>query len=163
MNVVEEPLPLLRHTSEPQMIGHESGVHHHSLGFQMPTPVQEAIVNLPQDPIPPGFELLVALLDHLRKQNRPKPLRSYVSGALVQLDPEVYHKAWDKYENISATKAKFSWYSDLAKKWGLIELGGLQGGAWMSLCPQWHGRGISLGLIYFRDNKPYITRPAAHL
>lgn len=172
-------------SDEPLPITHEAVAPHHSMGVQVPTPeLGTGIVDLhPQDaqlhpvhepipavvqeedapePVPPGFEILVALLDHLRVQDKERPLRSYISGMLTQLDPGVYLRAQGMYGHLGITP-RFSWYTSVALHKGLIDLGGKQGNADIALHPQWHGRGIALGLIHFRNGKPYITRAAADI
>lgn len=101
----------------------------------MTLPTRAEVQRTPLPQIPAPFTLLVAVLDRLRIEGQNRPLRSHVSIALMHRNPRVYEQAG---------VVKFKQYSEIAQELRLIELGGLQGGAWISLRPQWHGSGLLL-------------------
>ncbi len=74
------------------------------------------------------FYTLIQILNTHRLNGRPQPLRSAIGLELSTLDNTVY-------KNAGVTK--FKEYAELAVKAGVIELGGKDGSAWISLRPEW--------------------------
>ncbi|THH33908.1 hypothetical protein EUX98_g305 [Antrodiella citrinella] len=81
-------------------------------------------------PLERHFLPLVHVLEELRGQGIYQPLRSTVALSIVKLDSRVYQ---------NAKVAKWKPYADLAYKAGVVELGGAEGTAWISLLPEWRG------------------------
>lgn len=96
------------------------------LSFQL----TRASSTLDVDVVPPNFRPLVKLLESYRLKGIPRPLRSAVGLALATEDPWLYKRAGAK---------KFGPYAALAEEVGLIQLGGKDGNAWISLHPMWCG------------------------
>jgi hypothetical protein len=80
------------------------------------------------------FSLMITLLDYCRIAGNPRMLRGTLAIRLVQQNPQVYKQAGVQ---------KFKEYAALAEKRGIVELGGSQGDAWISLLPKWYRRGRS--------------------
>ena len=59
-------------------------------------------------------------------------LRSAAALQLVAKNERVYQ---------DAGVARFREYAALAQQHGIVALGGVEGHAWISLLPPWHGRG----------------------
>ncbi|KAI0928282.1 hypothetical protein AcW2_004339 [Taiwanofungus camphoratus] len=75
-------------------------------------------------PIPPHFVDLVHLLENFEYIGSQKPLRSVVANTLMEQNPNTYTAAGVK-----------TWreFAEKAEKTGIVQLGGLHGGAWISL------------------------------
>ncbi|KAK0210566.1 NYN domain-containing protein [Desarmillaria ectypa] len=80
--------------------------------------------------VPARFYGLVKLLETHRRNGAPRPFRSIIAVELVQLDKAVYKKAGVE---------KFKQYVALAESEGVVELGGMEGGAWIGLRTDWYG------------------------
>ena len=78
--------------------------------------------------IPHFFHPLVQALEESRMSGTSQPLRSWVG---LRIPRGTYAQA-----NV----ATFKQYTAAAEKAGLVELGGLQAKAWISLRPEWHGK-----------------------
>ncbi|KAG6846565.1 hypothetical protein H0H93_013171 [Arthromyces matolae] len=91
-------------------------------------PSSEAVLNTSKS-IPVIYQPLVASLQQYRSKGFHQPLRSKFATDLIMQHPGLYQKAGVK---------KFSQYSALAHEAGMISLGGKDGLAWISLCPEWH-------------------------
>ncbi|KAF9050673.1 DUF537-domain-containing protein [Hymenopellis radicata] len=74
------------------------------------------------------FHTLIRILNTHRLKGRPQPLRSVIGLELSAWDNEVYK---------NAGVSKFKEYAELAVKAGVVELGGKDGSAWISLRPGW--------------------------
>jgi hypothetical protein len=81
-------------------------------------------LTMPYKPFLEEFRALVEMLEKEQRNGNRQVLRSKCAYALVQRDQMVYKRAGVK---------KFSEYAALAEKAGLIQLGGTDGGAWISL------------------------------
>ncbi len=79
--------------------------------------------------IPPIFRILVQALLEQKSKGNIRPLRSNIAMSIA--------KNGATYKN--AGVGKFGEYVSLAQKAGIIELGGLEGAAWISLTPTWSG------------------------
>ncbi|TCD68928.1 hypothetical protein EIP91_009479 [Steccherinum ochraceum] len=89
----------------------------------LPTEPHVARVNLHR-PIPQAFFPLVQLLREMRDEGNPRPLRSNVAIKLIHRQKNVYELA---------RVNKFKAYCEQACREGIVELGGREGGAWISL------------------------------
>ncbi|KAJ7109170.1 NYN domain-containing protein [Mycena epipterygia] len=78
--------------------------------------------------IPPLFESLIESLRKLRAKGMLRPVRSVVAQDIITKDKMLYKKAGVQ---------RFSQFSALAEKAKIIELGGREGNAWISLHPDW--------------------------
>ena len=78
------------------------------------------------------FQPLIDILDSALHSGHTIMLRSKVSLELSTKSPNAYREAG---------VTKFKEYTTLAKQYGIVELGGSGGLAWISLHPSWHGRG----------------------
>jgi len=87
-----------------------------------PSTAQEILV------VPEIFKILVEILQRHLLKGKSKPTRSVVAVELSQ-NGSTYKKAG---------VVAFKQYAALAKDQGIIELGGKEGDAWISLCPKWH-------------------------
>ena len=67
---------------------------------------------------------MLEVLEDARREGQPSLLRSHVALQLTRRNPAVYQEAG---------VTKFKDYAALAESMGLIELGGFQGTAWISL------------------------------
>ncbi|KAF7789554.1 hypothetical protein EIP86_000500 [Pleurotus ostreatoroseus] len=74
--------------------------------------------------VPPVFAHMLEILEASRREGQPSLLRSHVALQLTRRNPAVYQEAG---------VTKFKDYAALAESMGLIELGGFQGTAWISL------------------------------
>ncbi|KAK0459536.1 NYN domain-containing protein [Desarmillaria tabescens] len=74
--------------------------------------------------VPVRFSSLVKLLEAHRRNGSPRPFRSVIAVELVQSDKAIYKKAGVE---------KFKQYVALAESEGIVELGGMEGGAWIGL------------------------------
>jgi hypothetical protein len=77
---------------------------------------------------PPEFALLVDLLKQEHLKGNPRASRSTISIALIQQDSLIYKRAG---------VTRFSHYTAIAEKSGIIQMGGKEGDAWISLHPDW--------------------------
>jgi hypothetical protein len=77
-----------------------------------------------EEPIPEHLSPLIKLLEEERSKGRAEVLRSRIGSALVETNPQLYTQAGVK---------GFTGYMDLAKRAGVIQLGGEGGKAWASL------------------------------
>ncbi|KAI0797756.1 NYN domain-containing protein [Abortiporus biennis] len=106
------------------------------LGGSPPFLSADSYLNVPptDDHIPGMLQLdpcLLPLLTKLRdlsSNQQYQHLRSHVSLSLKNQYPDVYR---------DANVPKFKQYVELAVKAGLVELGGAEGTAWISLMPKW--------------------------
>jgi hypothetical protein len=80
------------------------------------------------------FGPLIESLDAHRRRGSLRPLRSTIAVDIASKDNAVYRRAGVQ---------RFSQYSQLAEKEGVITLGGSQGSAWISLRAAWHGAKLS--------------------
>ncbi|KAG7452694.1 uncharacterized protein BT62DRAFT_20888 [Guyanagaster necrorhizus] len=81
--------------------------------------------------VPPArFYGLVRLLEAHRLNGASRPSRSTIALELVKSDKAVYKKAGVE---------KFGQYVALAESEGIVELGGMEGGAWIGLRTDWYG------------------------
>ncbi|PPQ72083.1 hypothetical protein CVT26_006718 [Gymnopilus dilepis] len=78
--------------------------------------------------VPEVFKILVECLQNHRAKGNLRPLRGSVS-LQISMNGATYAKAG---------VAKFGQYVALAVKQGIVELGGWEGGAWISLKPDWY-------------------------
>ncbi|KAJ3553458.1 hypothetical protein NM688_g3604 [Phlebia brevispora] len=78
----------------------------------------------PPPPVPAAFMHMVEILDNAHREGLPRLLRSHVAVQLTQRNPTIYQEAG---------VTKFKDYAALAERLGLVELGGLQGTAWIAL------------------------------
>lgn len=81
------------------------------------------------------FQSLVDVLDSARRMGQVRMLRSHLAIQLTKQNERVYR---------DAGVTKFKEFAALAKQQGIVELGGSEGSAWISLLPSWHGRGRRL-------------------
>lgn len=80
--------------------------------------------------VPPYFVQMVDILETAHREGRPRLLRSHVAVQLVQRTPTIYQQAGvDKFKD----------YAAFAERLGLVELGGIQGTAWIALGPSYLG------------------------
>jgi hypothetical protein len=95
----------------------------------LPTAVTSSTPNPPAERpiIPPKFTVLVQILQSHRSKGRYRPLRS---GIAMQI-------AADRSTYQNAGVDRFGQYMHLAVKAGIVELGGLEGEAWVGLMSQW--------------------------
>ncbi|OCH95310.1 DUF537-domain-containing protein [Obba rivulosa] len=99
-----------------------------------PQPAPLATMSAPEaslPPIPPQFSVLINLLLNYRAKGIQRPLRGPVAVALAGLCKNLY---------VQAGVRRFKEYSLLAESAGIVELGGLEGQAWISLTPMWCDR-----------------------
>ncbi|OBZ75647.1 hypothetical protein A0H81_04559 [Grifola frondosa] len=82
-------------------------------------------------PIPPHFVPLLQMLESYRLNNVHRPLRGTVALRLAQQAKDLY-----KLAGVTSFKA----YTSMALQAGMVELGGMEGQAWISLSPEWHGK-----------------------
>lgn len=80
--------------------------------------------------VPARFYGLVKLLETHRRNGAPRPSRSIIAVELVKSDKAIYKKAGVE---------KFGQYVALAESEGIVELGGMEGGAWIGLRTDWYG------------------------
>ncbi|KAE9399688.1 hypothetical protein BT96DRAFT_919993 [Gymnopus androsaceus JB14] len=85
----------------------------------------------PLKSIPPFFLPLVQHLEKLRLKGTLNADRSSVSVALMKVDKKMYQHAGC---------TKFKDFSVKAEGMGLVQMGGSEGGAWIKLHPDLHGR-----------------------
>ncbi|KAJ2930094.1 hypothetical protein H1R20_g7015, partial [Candolleomyces eurysporus] len=83
----------------------------------------------PPPPPPPEFSPLIELLRFWRTKGHERPLRGTIALEIVARDKLVYQKAGTQ---------RFAQYTLKAQSLGIIELGGWQGTAWISLHPAYH-------------------------
>ncbi|KAG6866075.1 hypothetical protein C0991_008827 [Blastosporella zonata] len=81
--------------------------------------------------VPPVFALLVKRLEFHRSKGFYRPFRSGIAVELMNTDNLLYKRAGVE---------RFSQYTALAEKAGIIELGGKEGDAWIALHPDWYPR-----------------------
>ncbi|KAJ7597844.1 NYN domain-containing protein [Mycena floridula] len=96
--------------------------------------VQQSSSQNHQRPVPPYFVALVKLLEDSKAKGILRPLRSsigYAMGADQQLLTSYYKQAG---------VSKFKDFASKAEQAGIIILGGQDGGAWISLNPDWKGK-----------------------
>ncbi|PBK96658.1 DUF537-domain-containing protein [Armillaria gallica] len=84
----------------------------------------------PRKVVPARFYGLVKLLETHRRNGAPRPSRSIIAVELVKSDKAIYKKAGVE---------KFGQYVALAESEGIVELGGMEGGAWIGLRTDWCG------------------------
>ncbi|KAF8969795.1 hypothetical protein BDZ97DRAFT_160345 [Flammula alnicola] len=101
------------------------------------TPSPSAPINIPPpkpaNVVPPNFKLLVQSLQTHRSNGNHRPLRSIVSLNICNNGLT--------YKN--AGVSKFKEYAALAEKRGIVELGGREATAWISLKPEFHGATVT--------------------
>ena len=78
--------------------------------------------------LPPEFTLLVNILKEEQRKGIVRASRSTISTTLVQKDKLLYKRAG---------VTRFGEYTALAERVGIVRLGGREGGAWISLHPDW--------------------------
>ena len=78
------------------------------------------------------FLLMIHLLDEARLAGSAVMLRSTLAIALIKLNKNVYAEA-----GVGTFKA----YSTLAQTRGFVSMGGTSGNTWITLNPEWYGRG----------------------
>lgn len=86
------------------------------------------VIKRTERPVPQRFRILVDVLNEYRGKGILRPLRSVIGLELFKTDHLVYKKA-----NVD----KFGPYVNLAVHEGVVELGGKDGNAWISLKPEW--------------------------
>ena len=104
-------------------------------GYLRPPSIDLPVVSLDTMQSVDPFQHLIDILDAALRAGQSTLPRSYVSIQLKKRDERVY-------QAVGVTK--FREYAALAKQQGIIELGGSEGHAWISLLPTWHGRGRRL-------------------
>lgn len=87
------------------------------------------VLELP--PVPNQYMTLIQLLEKHRAAGVLQPLRTVIAVALTQRDRNAYKLA-------GATRCRE--YANMAVKDGIINLGGLTAGPWVSLEPAWYDR-----------------------
>ncbi|RDB24035.1 hypothetical protein Hypma_008810 [Hypsizygus marmoreus] len=101
----------------------------------LPTPGSSAVpAPLVPKVVPPIFRLLVQRLEYHRSKGYPRPFRSGVAVELATQDNNLYR---------SAGAERFGQYVAMAEKAGIVELGGREGGAWISLRSEWYNAKLS--------------------
>lgn len=103
-----------------------------SSGPSAPTPIDFPLTSLGAMESADPFQSLVDILDIARRAGQTRPLRSHIAIQLTKQNDRVYQLAG---------VTKFKDFAALAKQRGIVELGGQEGGAWISLLPAWHDRG----------------------
>jgi hypothetical protein len=100
----------------------------------MPAAAQSSVkaANPPQLPLPPAvpdkFKILFQCLKTHRSKGTLRPLRGVIAL-------EIAHSG-TTYQQ--AGVLKFRDYTAMAEKAGIVELGGLEGGAWIALREPWY-------------------------
>lgn len=88
-------------------------------------------IQSPRTSVPHQFFPLVKAIELLCAEKRTeRPLRSNVALKILEVDKRVYNLAG---------VPKFKQYAELAKQQAIVELGGSEGEAWISLRPEWRG------------------------
>ena len=78
---------------------------------------------------PPEFSVLVEVLRLWRTKGHERPLRSTIALEIVARDKAIYQRAGTE---------RFAQYTFKASNLGIVELGGWQASAWISLHPAYH-------------------------
>jgi len=97
--------------------------------ISLPTAATSSTPNPPAERlvIPPKFTILVRTLQMHRSKRSYRPSRSEIAIQIANKGAT--------YRNAGVTK--FSQYMELAEKAGIVELGGVEGDAWVGLMSQW--------------------------
>lgn len=94
----------------------------------------------PPSPIPSYFLVLLGILQESINKQVPRPLRGNIS---IKLRSQTKGRDVYKEAKVSGWKQ----YTALAERDGYIELGGVEGKAWITLHPNWHGKVPSLDTL----------------
>ncbi|GJE97096.1 NYN domain-containing protein [Phanerochaete sordida] len=102
--------------------------------YLQPTSIDLPLASLDSMPGANPFQSLIDILDSARRVGQTQLLRSHVAIQLTKRNERVYH---------TAGVTKFREFAALAAKFGIVELGGQEGNAWIALQPAWHEHGHS--------------------
>ncbi|TBU50101.1 NYN domain-containing protein [Dichomitus squalens] len=124
---IADPVQALPPTAQEEPTPHSPPVVVVEITAPVPPPVSFAPNAVPSS-IPHYFHPLVKALEESRMSGSPRPLRSWVG---LKIPRGIYTQA-----NVP----KFKQYAAAAEQAGLVELGGVQSSAWISLRPEWYGK-----------------------